>query len=345
MNFRANGTAVTFLEEMHYYPFGMLMEGIGTAAVTVNKYKYNGKELNDDLGLNWSDYGARWYDPAVCRWWSVDPLAEMALNWTPYRYGFNNPVLFFDQFGAFETKKEAKEYAKEHGIKTGWFSNNKIVKQSDGSYSIDNKNEGSSTYNDATFGGVVTAALVTATKLEPSESSTSNGSSGSNGWLTNATVATQNNPSRTGPPTHMYDFADKAPIVLTGTIAALFGVGLVIECGVGMSLGTSSTYSIPALRAAYEAEVRALSSIVNQMRASGKTAEEIAKVVHKLRREIGVKYKNMSPADKLKEFYQRNLEKYGDRLGPTLEYLRAQGKSWEQIIESAMRPGGKDLGF
>ncbi|MCW5921703.1 MAG: hypothetical protein KIS77_05120 [Saprospiraceae bacterium] len=71
VNFRANGTAVTFLEETHYYPFGMLMEGIGTAAVTVNKY--NGKELNDDLGLNLSDYGARWYDAALGRWWSVDP--------------------------------------------------------------------------------------------------------------------------------------------------------------------------------------------------------------------------------------------------------------------------------
>jgi hypothetical protein len=33
VNFRANGTAVTFLEEMHYYPFGMEMEGAWTAQV------------------------------------------------------------------------------------------------------------------------------------------------------------------------------------------------------------------------------------------------------------------------------------------------------------------------
>jgi len=52
VNFRANGTAATFLDEMHCYFSGMLMGGIGTAAVMVNKYKYNGKELNDDLGLN-----------------------------------------------------------------------------------------------------------------------------------------------------------------------------------------------------------------------------------------------------------------------------------------------------
>jgi hypothetical protein len=49
--------------------------------------------------------------------------------------------------------------------------------------------------------------------------------------------------------------------------------------------------------------------------------------------------------DKLQEIYSRNLREYGDKLGPSIEWLRARGKSWEQIIQSAIRPGGKDLGF
>jgi RHS repeat-associated protein len=99
INFRANGTAVTFLQELHYYPFGMVMEGIGTAQVTNNGYKYNGKELNEDLGLNLSDYGARWYDASLGRWWSVDPMAQKYQPWSGYNYGVDNPVKMIDPDG------------------------------------------------------------------------------------------------------------------------------------------------------------------------------------------------------------------------------------------------------
>jgi hypothetical protein len=43
VNFRANGTAETFLEETHYYAFGMQMEGIGAAAVTRTSAATTGK--------------------------------------------------------------------------------------------------------------------------------------------------------------------------------------------------------------------------------------------------------------------------------------------------------------
>jgi hypothetical protein len=65
-----------------------------------------------------------------------------------------------------------------------------------------------------------------------------------------------------------------------------------------------------------------------------------------MRRDLGVEYKNLTPPKELERIYARNLEKYGDRLGPTIDYLRnVTGKTWEQIIKSASRPGGKDLGL
>ena len=52
------------------YPFGVKMPGLSYIAngADGNKFTYNGKELEDEFGLNWYHYGARFYDSAVCRW-------------------------------------------------------------------------------------------------------------------------------------------------------------------------------------------------------------------------------------------------------------------------------------
>ncbi|MCH2083787.1 MAG: hypothetical protein MK226_15435 [Saprospiraceae bacterium] len=43
-----------------------------------NKYQYNGKELNEELGLNWMDYEARMYDASIARFTGVDPIVDEA---------------------------------------------------------------------------------------------------------------------------------------------------------------------------------------------------------------------------------------------------------------------------
>lgn len=65
--------------------------------------------------------------------------------------------------------------------------------------------------------------------------------------------------------------------------------------------------NVPTLRAAYLSEVRGLSSLAGKMREAGKSSEEIAKVLHGLRRELGVKYKAITPDNFLQQIYQRNI--------------------------------------
>ena len=85
----------TVEEVNHYYPFGSIF----TSASSVQSYKYNGKELDRNDGLDWYDYGARQYAPAIGRWNAVDPSSEKHYNWSPYSYCKNNPVLRVDVDG------------------------------------------------------------------------------------------------------------------------------------------------------------------------------------------------------------------------------------------------------
>lgn len=77
-----------------YYPFGLREEKIHSNPE--NKYLYNGKELEDEHGLYWYHYGARYYDPQIVRWHTMDPADEFN---SPYLYVGNNPVMLIDPDG------------------------------------------------------------------------------------------------------------------------------------------------------------------------------------------------------------------------------------------------------
>lgn len=112
----------------HYYetlPFGEMMvehnqsANNPTNAGYNNAYKFNGKELDDATGMYY--YGARYYDPRISIFVSVDPLAEQFAGWTPYHYVHQNPINLIDPTGMSAEKGDG-------GVKEWWNKvSNKVI--------------------------------------------------------------------------------------------------------------------------------------------------------------------------------------------------------------------------
>jgi len=64
---------------------------------TDQKYRYNGKELQEET--EWLDYGARMYDASLGRWHVVDPMSDLLEASSSYVYALNNPMNFIDEDG------------------------------------------------------------------------------------------------------------------------------------------------------------------------------------------------------------------------------------------------------
>ncbi|RYD93588.1 MAG: hypothetical protein EOP54_18935, partial [Sphingobacteriales bacterium] len=71
-------TPGVLLEEKHYYPYGLPIQGWGNVATGAlpNRQRYQGNEYREEAGLNWMDFHNRQYDPQLGRFLGVDALAD-----------------------------------------------------------------------------------------------------------------------------------------------------------------------------------------------------------------------------------------------------------------------------
>jgi len=97
-------SSLKILEENNYYPFGLKQQGYNnvynpTGNEMADKYKYNGKELQDELGLNMTAMDYRQYDNALGRFNSIDALSEMSFSTSPFTFARNNPIFWMDPSG------------------------------------------------------------------------------------------------------------------------------------------------------------------------------------------------------------------------------------------------------
>jgi hypothetical protein len=92
------------------------------------------------------------------------------------------------------------------------------------------------------------------------------------------------------------------------------------------------------LRSRYEQAVRDLRELGAEMQRGDTPGETIARVMHAERRRLASLFKEQTPEPYRARIYERTVKVYRNEFGPSIEFLRALGKSWEAIIEGAIRP-------
>jgi RHS repeat-associated protein len=348
-----------------YYPFGMMMPGRKFAQAGKDyRYSINGqeKELNENIttALYWE------YDSRLGRRWNVDPVTKESES--PYATFGNNPIWNIDPNGADTLKYLNNNQALDamkiaaKTLKTAICKKQKIVEQGTSNTVSTLTNEVKGSLVDAADAYAETNSLSVSAGCEFNNlvqdyaeglrrAYQYGGEKSFNDIAKYLDAQGNSKTSSTFALRKVITRVLEIELRYCGVVnAATEAAKFIATAGLLPNVGASPRIVIglkpgPALRQAYVTEVEGIKKWVTVMRGQGCTSEQIARATHLYRRLLGVKYKDLTPPRLLETIYKRNLEKYNDRLGPTIEWLRGKGKSWDDIIESSSRSGGKDINF
>ncbi len=89
------------IQKDDYYPFGLSIAGLnfGRENSIKNKWTFQGQELQDDLDLGWYSFKWRNHDPAIGRFFNIDPLAEKFYYNSPLAFSENKVTTHFELEG------------------------------------------------------------------------------------------------------------------------------------------------------------------------------------------------------------------------------------------------------
>ncbi|SCC64458.1 RHS repeat-associated core domain-containing protein [Chitinophaga costaii] len=124
-NLVVNHTSGPLLEETHYYPFGLVMQGVSDKALksqyAENKYHFNNgtepqnKEFSDGSRLELYSTQYRMYDPQIGRFNILDPKPADSVSL--YAAFYNNLIRYNDPLG-----DTTRVYVETSGAGHAWIS-------------------------------------------------------------------------------------------------------------------------------------------------------------------------------------------------------------------------------
>lgn len=79
-------------QSQDYYPFGLTYNAHQKEVASVNQYKFQGQEHQADFDLGWSQFKWRNSDPAIGRFFNIDPIAEDYYYNSTYAFSENKVI-------------------------------------------------------------------------------------------------------------------------------------------------------------------------------------------------------------------------------------------------------------
>jgi len=129
VSFRDSSGIAKIVTKLDYDPWGLTLKGLdySNPNFTKNNFQYGSKEKVETFGLNWIDFGARFYMPDVPHFTTLDPLAEKMPSWAPYTYTFDNSLKYIDSDGRYPIQVITRSYApfKTFGPGNQWYGDNR----------------------------------------------------------------------------------------------------------------------------------------------------------------------------------------------------------------------------
>jgi RHS repeat-associated protein len=113
-----NSAALQVLQTNDYYPFGLVFNSYNRENSVGQNNLYQGKELQDELGINLYDFEWRQYDPTIGRTTTMDPHADSYHEHSPFSWVANNPINVIDPDGRDFRVKTEKDDEKKTGTIT-----------------------------------------------------------------------------------------------------------------------------------------------------------------------------------------------------------------------------------
>ncbi len=117
-DFKVTQAKSAIVQQDEYYPGGATFNSYVRENSGPQKYLYNGKEYQEDLGLNLHDSHWRQYDPWILRTITTDPHAEKYYELSSYTWCANNPVNVVDPDGREIEEGSKKEWDKQKAAVT-----------------------------------------------------------------------------------------------------------------------------------------------------------------------------------------------------------------------------------